>query len=83
MLQGTTSLTLVQGKFIDQIILSAIMQRVPNGQGTKLSLKGFVKGRYCLNSLISFYDKGMDVVYLDLTYVGHLFPQHVTGEFGW
>ncbi|KAK4825246.1 hypothetical protein QYF61_025645, partial [Mycteria americana] len=68
------SLTSVPGKLMEQIILSAITRHVENNQGIKPSQHGFRKGRSCLTSLISFYDKvthlvdegkAVDVVYLD------------------
>ncbi|GAB0183977.1 mitochondrial enolase superfamily member 1 [Grus japonensis] len=51
------SLTLVPGKVMEQIILSAIMQRVRDNQAIRPSQHGFMKGRSCLTNLISFYDK--------------------------
>ncbi|KAK4810884.1 hypothetical protein QYF61_013292 [Mycteria americana] len=70
------SLTLVPGKLMEQIILSAITRHVENNQGIKLSQHGFMKGRSCLTNLITFYDKvtrlvdegkAVDVVYLDFS----------------
>ncbi|KAK4808189.1 hypothetical protein QYF61_001221 [Mycteria americana] len=70
------SLTLVPGKLMEQIILSAITQHVEDNQGIKPSQHGFRKGRSCLTNLISFYDKvtrlvdegkAVDVVYLDFS----------------
>ncbi|KAK4809656.1 hypothetical protein QYF61_002553 [Mycteria americana] len=70
------SLTLVPGKLMEQIILSAITWHVENNQGIKPSQHGFRKGRSCLTNLISFYDKvtrlvdegkAVDVVYLDFS----------------
>ncbi|KAJ7410835.1 rna-directed dna polymerase from mobile element jockey-like [Willisornis vidua] len=55
------SLTLVPGKIMEQIILSAIKWHVQDNQGTKLSQHGFVKGRSCLTNLIS-YDKMTSLV---------------------
>ncbi|GAB0187654.1 mitochondrial enolase superfamily member 1 [Grus japonensis] len=63
------SLTLVLGKVMEQIILSAIMWHVQDNHG-------FMKGRSCLTNLISFYDKvthsvnegkAVDIVYLDFS----------------
>ncbi|KAK4831654.1 hypothetical protein QYF61_018621 [Mycteria americana] len=51
------SLTSVPGKLMEQIILSAITRHVENNQGIKPSQHGFRKGRSCLTSLISFYNK--------------------------
>ncbi|KAK4831199.1 hypothetical protein QYF61_016036 [Mycteria americana] len=70
------SLTLVPGKLMEQIILSAITWHVENNQGIKPNQHGFRKGRSCLTNLISFYDKvtrlvdegkAVDVVYLDFS----------------
>ncbi|KAK4816543.1 hypothetical protein QYF61_017744 [Mycteria americana] len=70
------SLTLVPGKLMEQIILSAITWHVEDNQGIKPSQHGFRKGRSCLTNLISFYDKvtrlmdegkAVDVVYLDFS----------------
>ncbi|KAK4805288.1 hypothetical protein QYF61_004853 [Mycteria americana] len=64
------------GKLMEQIILSAITRHVENNQGIKPSQHGFRKGRSCLTSLISIYDKvihlvdegkAVDVVYLDFS----------------
>ncbi|GAB0207329.1 mitochondrial enolase superfamily member 1 [Grus japonensis] len=51
------SLTLVLGKVMEQIILSAITWPVQDNQGIRPSQHGFMKGRSCLTNLISFYDK--------------------------
>ncbi|GAB0199266.1 mitochondrial enolase superfamily member 1 [Grus japonensis] len=70
------SLTSVPGKFMEQIILSAIMQHVQDNQVIRPSQHGFMKGRSCLTNLISFNDKvtclvnegkAVDVVYLDFS----------------
>ncbi|KAK4822026.1 hypothetical protein QYF61_006939 [Mycteria americana] len=70
------SLTLVLGKLMEQIILSAITWHVEDNQGIKPSQHGFRKGRSCLTNLISFYNKvtclvnegkAVDVVYLDFS----------------
>ncbi|KAK4812706.1 LOW QUALITY PROTEIN: hypothetical protein QYF61_015025 [Mycteria americana] len=69
------SLTLVLGKLMEQMILSAITWHRIN-QGIKPSQHGFRKGRSCLTNPISFYDKvthlmdegkAVDVVYLDFS----------------
>ncbi|KAK4817308.1 hypothetical protein QYF61_009161 [Mycteria americana] len=69
-------LTLVPGKVMEQIILSAITRHVQDNQGIGPSQHGFMKGRSCLINLISFYDKvtrlvdegrAVDVVYLDFS----------------
>ncbi|GAB0205387.1 mitochondrial enolase superfamily member 1 [Grus japonensis] len=51
------SLTLVPGKVMEQIILSAITWHVQDNQVIRPSQHGFMKGRSCLTHLISFYDK--------------------------
>ncbi|PKU27869.1 rna-directed dna polymerase from mobile element jockey-like [Limosa lapponica baueri] len=50
------SLTLVPGKVMEQIILSAIMWHVKDTQVIRPSQHWFMKGRSCLTNLISFYD---------------------------
>ncbi|GAB0182881.1 mitochondrial enolase superfamily member 1 [Grus japonensis] len=47
------SLTSVPGKVTEQIILSAIQ----DNQVIRPSQRGFMKGRFCLTNLISFYEK--------------------------
>jgi len=70
------SLTSVIGKITEQFILSALTGHVQDNQGIRPSQHGFMKGRSCLTSLISFYDqvtqlvdkgKAVDVVYLDFS----------------
>ncbi|PKU39068.1 rna-directed dna polymerase from mobile element jockey-like [Limosa lapponica baueri] len=70
------SLTLVPGKVMEQIILSAIMQHMKDTWVIRPSQHGFMRGRSCLTNAISFYDKvtrlvdegkAMDVVYLDFS----------------
>ncbi|KAK4817511.1 hypothetical protein QYF61_017756 [Mycteria americana] len=56
------SLTLVPGKVIEQIILSAITQHVQDNQVIRPSQHGFMKGRSCLTNLISFYEKATHLV---------------------
>ncbi|GAB0181743.1 mitochondrial enolase superfamily member 1 [Grus japonensis] len=69
-------LTSVPGKGMEQIILSVIMWHIQDNQVIRLSQHGFMKGRFCLTNLISFYDKvthlvdeggAMDVVYLEFS----------------
>ncbi|PKU30031.1 rna-directed dna polymerase from mobile element jockey-like [Limosa lapponica baueri] len=70
------SLISVPGKVMEEIILSAITQRMKDTQMIRPSQHGFMKGRSCLTHLISFYDKvtrlvdegkAVDVVYLDFS----------------
>ncbi|GAB0204815.1 mitochondrial enolase superfamily member 1 [Grus japonensis] len=68
------SLTLVPGKVLEQIILSAITWHVQDKPVIWPSQHGFMKGKSCLTNLISFCEKviclidegkAVDVVYLD------------------
>ena len=68
------SLILVSGKVMEQIILSEIMRCLRGNQGIRPSQHEFMKGRFCLIKLISFYDqlthlvdeeKAVNVIYLD------------------
>jgi len=70
------SLTLVPGKVMEQIILSAIMRHTQDNQVIRPSQHGFTKGRSCLTSMVSFYDKlahlvnegkAVEFVYLDFS----------------
>ncbi|XP_071886556.1 uncharacterized protein [Anas platyrhynchos] len=74
------SLTSVPGKLMEQIILRVITRHLQGKQAIRPSQHGFMKGRSCLTSLISFYDKvtrwvdegkAVDVVYLDFTELHH------------
>ncbi|PKU45353.1 rna-directed dna polymerase from mobile element jockey-like [Limosa lapponica baueri] len=69
-------LTLVQGKVMEQTILSAMTQHIQDNQAIRPSQHGFMKGRSCLTNLISVYDKvtrlvdevkAVDVLYLDFS----------------
>jgi len=69
-------LTLVPGKVMEQIIMSAITHHIQDNQVTRPSQHGFMKGRSFLTNLISFYDqvphqvdeeKAVDVVHLDFS----------------
>ncbi|KAF1669612.1 hypothetical protein FQV07_0001445, partial [Pygoscelis papua] len=70
------SLTSVPGKIMERFILRALTRHVRDNQGIRPSQHGFMKGRFCLTNLISFYDqvtrlvdegKAVDVVYLDFS----------------
>jgi len=50
-------MTLVPGKIVEQIILSALTGHVKDNQGIRPTQHGFTKGRSCLTNLISFYDQ--------------------------
>ncbi|GAB0195215.1 mitochondrial enolase superfamily member 1 [Grus japonensis] len=72
----SVSLTLVPGKVMEQIILSAITRHVQDNQVIRPGQHVFMKGRSCLTNLIVFYDKvtclvdegkAVDVVYLDFS----------------
>ncbi|XP_009693889.1 PREDICTED: uncharacterized protein LOC104158026, partial [Cariama cristata] len=58
-------LTLVLGRVLEQIILSAIRWHIQENQGIRTSQQGFMKGRSCLTSLVSFYDKVSLVSFYD------------------
>ena len=51
------SLNSVLGKVMEQIILSSITWHMQDNQMIRPSHHGFMKGRFCLTNLISFYDK--------------------------
>jgi len=51
------SLTSVPDKIMKRFIWSALMGHVKDNQGIRPSQHGFIKGRFCLTNLISFYDK--------------------------
>ncbi|RMC04449.1 hypothetical protein DUI87_18892 [Hirundo rustica rustica] len=70
------NLTSVPGKIMEQFILSAITQKLQDGQGLRPSQHGFRRGTLCLTNLVSFYDqvtclvdagRTVDVVCLDFS----------------
>jgi len=70
------SLTLVPGKVIQQIVLSASKWHTQGNQVARPSQHGFMKSRSCFTNLISFYSKmtrlvdegkAVDVIYLDFS----------------
>ncbi|KAJ7405930.1 RNA-directed DNA polymerase from mobile element jockey-like protein [Willisornis vidua] len=71
---GPASLTLVPGKVMEQIILSAFTQHTQDNQRIRLSQHGYKTDRSCLTNLIYFCDqmtclvdegKTVNVVYLN------------------
>jgi len=83
------SLTLVPGKIMERFVLSALTRHVQDHQGIRPRQHGFVKGRFCLTSLISFYDrvtrlvdegKAVDVVYLDFSKTFNTVPHSILLE---
>ncbi|KAK4816568.1 hypothetical protein QYF61_017958 [Mycteria americana] len=72
------SLISVPGKMMERFILSVLSRHIQANQGIRPSQHGFMKGKSCLTSLISFYDqvtrlvdeaKAVDVIYLDFSKV--------------
>jgi len=49
------SLTSVLGKVMELVLLSLITWHVQDNQEVRPTQHGFMKGRYCLTKLISFY----------------------------
>lgn len=81
-------LTLMLGKVMEQIILSAIMWHVQDNQGIRSSQHKFMKDRSCLTNLISIYGrvthlmdegKAVSVVCVDLR-KNLCLPQYSPGE---
>ena len=79
------SLTSVPGKIMEWFILSAHTGHVQENRGIRPSQHGFMKGRSCFTSLISFYDqvtclvdegKAEDVVYDSGTPAQPVVQQH-------
>ena len=83
------SLTLVPGKVMEWIISGAILDQLKVNQGIRPSQHGFMNGRSCLTSLISFYDKvtrmvnegkAVDVVNLDFSKAFDTVPHNMLVE---
>jgi len=83
------SLTLVLGKLMERFLLSVLTRHVKDNEGIRPSQHGFMKGRCCLTSLISFYDqvthlvdegKAVDVVYLDFSKAFDTVPHSILVE---
>jgi len=79
----------VPGKITERFIFSALTGHVKDSQGFRPSQHGFVKGRYCLTDLISFYNqvthlvdegKTVDVVYLDISKAFDIVPHSMLLE---
>jgi len=75
---------------MERFVLSVLTKHVKDYQGIRPSQHGFMKGRSCLNNLVSFYDqvthlldeeKAVAVIYLDFSKAfDTCFPQHSSGE---
>jgi len=83
------SLTSVPGKITKQFISSTLTGHVKDNQGIRPSQHGFMKGRSCLTSLISFYDqvthledegKALEVVHLDFSKAFDTVPHSILLE---
>ncbi|PKU42195.1 rna-directed dna polymerase from mobile element jockey-like [Limosa lapponica baueri] len=83
------SLTSIPGKVMEQVILSAITNHITGNQGIRPSQHGFMKGRSCQTSLISFYDKmarlldegkAVDIIYLDFQKAFDTVPHRILME---
>jgi len=77
------------GKVTEQTILSASTQHAQDNQMIRPSPHGFMKGRSCLTSLISFYEKlallvdegkTAHVVYLDFSKAFDMLPHSILVE---
>jgi len=71
---------------MERFVLSELSRHVKDNQGIRPSQHGFMKGRFCLINLISFYDqvthlvdegKAVDVVYLDFSKVFDTVPHGI------
>jgi len=83
------SLTSVPGKIMEPFILSALSRHMKDNQGIRPSQHGFMKGRSCLNNLISCYDqvnclvhkgKAVGVTYLDFRTAFETVPHSILLE---
>ncbi|PKU32152.1 rna-directed dna polymerase from mobile element jockey- hypothetical protein [Limosa lapponica baueri] len=84
-------LTLVPGKVMEQIILSAVLWHMKDNQEIRPIWHGFMKGRSCLTNLISFYDnvtclvdegQAVGVIYLDFSKTFDSVSYSTLGETG-
>lgn len=76
---------------MEQIALTVIIGRMWDNQGIRASQHGFMKVRFHLINLISFYDqvislveeeKALDVIYLDFSKTFDCLPRFSPGEAG-
>ncbi|NXL24651.1 RTXE polymerase, partial [Setophaga kirtlandii] len=72
----SVSLTSVSGKIMEKIILGGIEKHLKDNPVIGHSQHGFLRGKFCLSNLISFYDKvthladqrkPVDVIFLDFS----------------
>ena len=76
------SLTSVPGKLMEQLILSTIIQHMWDNQMIRPCQHGFMKGRFCLTNLISFYNRATCLLDEGKAVDVDLFPQRSPGETG-